>query len=31
MMNIGNLGSKLSLGVIFKEESGLKATEIFVI
>ena len=31
MMNIGNLGSKLSVGVKFKESSGLKATGICVI
>ena len=31
MMNIGNLGLKLSVGVKFKEGSGLKATGIFVI
>ena len=31
MMNIGNLGLKLSVGVKFKEGSGLKSTGIFVI
>ena len=31
MMNIGNLGSKQSVRVKFKEGSGLKATDIFLI
>ena len=31
MMNIGNLGSKESVGVKFKEGSGSKATGTFVI
>ena len=31
MMNIGNLGSKQSVRVKFKEGSGLKATGIFLI
>ena len=31
MMNIGNLGSKQSVGVKFKEGSGFKMTDIFVI
>ena len=31
MTNIGNLGLKLSVGVKFKDGSGLKATGIFVI
>ena len=30
MMNIGNLSSKQSVGVKFKEGSSLKATGIFV-
>ena len=31
MMNIGDLRPKESVGVKFKEDSGLKATDIFVI
>ena len=31
MMNIGNLSSKQSVGVKFKEGTGLKANGIFVI
>ena len=31
MMNIANQGSKLSVGIKFRESSGLKATGIFVI
>ena len=31
MMNMGNLGLKWSVGVKFKDSSGLKATVIFVI
>ena len=31
MINIGNLGLKWSVGIKFKEGSGLKATRIIVI
>ena len=31
MMNIGNLSSKLNIGVKLKEGSGLKANSIFAI